>query len=79
MTDQRLVRILVGMFLFGVVAVVVMCNGINLIEAYGSGAPYYSRTTNMDKWSDPVPGLLATDSVTVVLVAGYVLWGKRKT
>ncbi len=26
-----------------------------LLEAYGSGPPYYRRTTNMDKWQSPIP------------------------
>ncbi|MFV0623281.1 hypothetical protein ACBY01_04610 [Sphingomonas sp. ac-8] len=25
------------------------------IEAYGSGAPYFGRMTNMDKWTDSWP------------------------
>lgn len=27
----------------------------NLTEAFVAAPPYYSRTTNMDKWEDPVP------------------------
>ena len=48
-----------------------------LDEAYGSGPPYFGRTQNMDKWSDPVPALAIIDSVCVV-VAG-ILWrmGRR--
>lgn len=42
-------------------------NYYSLIEAYGSGAPYYSRTTNMDKWSNPIPYLAILDSVMVAI------------
>ena len=26
-----------------------------LAEAYGAGPPHYGQTTNMDKWSSPLP------------------------
>jgi hypothetical protein len=45
-TITRVVSCLVLLALF---AGVVALNTINLLEAYGSGEPYYSRTTNMDK------------------------------
>lgn len=46
-----------------------------ITEAYGEGAPYYGRTTNMDKWTSPVPTLAAVDVLAVVLLlgTGYVL------
>lgn len=78
MTHRRLLHISIGTILFVVIAGVVALNGLNLIEAYGSGAPYYSRTTNMDKWSDPLPALYVTDSLTIVLAVGYFSWVKRK-
>jgi hypothetical protein len=37
-------------------------------EAYGAGPPYYGRTTNMDKWSDPLPRLLVIDLGALALV-----------
>jgi len=37
--------------------------------AYGSGPPFYGRTTNMDKWEDPLPVLLAVDVVVGIVVA----------
>jgi hypothetical protein len=52
-------------------------NFINLAEAYGSGPPYYGRTTNMDKWSDPLPVLLLIDAVTVLLVGVLLAAGIR--
>lgn len=78
MTHRRLLPISIGVLLFVAIAGVVALNGFNLVEAYASGAPYYSRTTNMDKWSDPLPALYLTDSVTVALAVGYIAWTKRK-
>ena len=43
-----------------------------LIEAYGSGSPYYGRTQNMDKWNDPIPILTAIDVLFVS--AAFLLW-----
>jgi hypothetical protein len=52
-------------------------NFTNLAEAYGSGPPYYGRTTNMDKWGDPVPVLLVIDAVTLAVVGVLVAAGLR--
>ena len=41
----------------------------NLNEAYGSGPPHYSMTTNMDKWSSPWPLVIG-----VVVVCSAVCW-----
>jgi hypothetical protein len=43
-------------------------NYVNLTEAYGSGPPYYSRTTNMDKWSNPIPFLVIVNIVAIGLI-----------
>lgn len=40
-----------------------------LYEAYGSGPPYFSRTTNMDKWKDPLPYLIAADLLVLVVAS----------
>ncbi|HLK99331.1 MAG TPA: hypothetical protein VK539_02060 [Myxococcaceae bacterium] len=52
-------------------------NVLNLSEAYGDGPPYYGRTTNMDKWSDPVPVLLVLDAVTLAVVGALLAVGIR--
>jgi hypothetical protein len=41
----------------------------SLTEAFGSGPPYYSRTTNMDKWESPVPTVIAVDLAALALSA----------
>lgn len=40
-----------------------------LSETHGSGPPYYGRTTNMDKWVDPVPVIVAINLVGVLVAA----------
>ncbi|MHB9839904.1 hypothetical protein Q8F57_034335 [Paraburkholderia terrae] len=52
-------------------------NVVNLIEAYGSGPPYYSRTVNMDKWQNPLPVLAAIDVAALVVLGFGVRWWKR--
>ena len=44
-------------------------------ESYGSGPPYYGRTTNMDKWTSPVPGLLAIDLPGLGIAGGLIYLG----
>ena len=47
-------------------------NYVSLVDAYGSGPPYYGRTTNMDKWSSPLWGLLMIDGVVLLMVLAAV-------
>ena len=44
-------------------------NYASLSEAYGSGPPYYSRTTNMDKWVNPLPVLIPLDALAFAAMA----------
>ncbi|SEC72432.1 hypothetical protein SAMN02787142_1854 [Burkholderia sp. WP9] len=69
-----------------ILSVVVVCavllatgalNVCNLTEAYGSGAPYYSRSINMDKWTDPLPILGALDAAVLFAVVLWALWWRR--
>ncbi len=69
--------ILVGVALTAVVVVVVAFNAFNLHEAYGSGPPYYSRTTNMDKWTSPIPVLGVLDVLATIAIAFYACWWRR--
>jgi hypothetical protein len=55
-----------------VTAVVVSVNYLALSEAFGVGAPYYSQTTNMDKWEDPTKILVALD-LTALIVDIFLL------
>lgn len=50
-----------------------------LSDAYGSGPPYYSRTTNMDKWHNPLPGLIPIDGLALLVVAAAVALYRRRT
>ncbi len=52
---------LVYIFIALAIAIATYFNYISLIEAYGGGPPYYSRTTNIDKWSNPIPILIVAD------------------
>ncbi|MDP5008219.1 MAG: hypothetical protein NWQ13_04340 [Glaciimonas sp.] len=39
-----------------------------IIGAFGDGPPYYGRTTNMDKWENPIPLLAVVDILAIVIV-----------
>lgn len=56
--------IVLGVFVIGAAALI---NYEALTEAFGAGPPYYSRTTNMDKWINPLPQLLLGDLVALVV------------
>lgn len=47
-------------------------------EAYGSGPPYYGRTTNLDKWTNPWPGVLAIDAGALIIAGKLVTRRCRK-
>jgi multisubunit Na+/H+ antiporter MnhC subunit len=63
-----------------ILAAAAYVNYVNLAEAFGPGPPHYGRTTNMDKWSDPIPFLLAIDAAAVaaLVVLGALLWRVRR-
>lgn len=49
-------------------------NGAIVIEYFGSGPPYYERSVNMDKWSNPTPLMIVVDLACLAVVAlGIVL------
>jgi hypothetical protein len=62
---KRAVQWLCGLV---VLSVTIWVNYINLIESYGSGPPYYNRTTNMDKWSSPIPFLITLDIIALGII-----------
>ena len=49
-------------------------------EAYGAGPPYFSQTTNMDKWQDPTGQLLRLNGVGLVLIGvlAAAIWRTRR-
>jgi len=47
-------------------------------EAYGAGPPYYSRSTNMDKWTNPLPVLFFGDVLVLFIVGLLVRVGITK-
>lgn len=75
MTLFRGTGVLVALGLVGLAAYI---NVQSLVEAYGSGPPYFGRTTNMDKWSDPLPGLLLLDALVLLIAAVAILQFLRR-
>ena len=56
---------------------VAVLNWSMLAEAYGSGPPYYSQTTNMDKWTSPWTLLGPVDVLSALIVFALFRRGKR--
>lgn len=63
--------------LIGIVCIIAF-NVMNLIEAYGNGPPYYARTTNMDKWENPLPVLFLVELITFIIILGYCFYLKKR-
>lgn len=63
-------RLAVHGLCLGLVAVALLFSALAVWDAYGPGEPYYGRSTNRDKWSDPRPILLVVDGGVVLLVFG---------
>ena len=77
MIKIRKSRTLIHATLLVAVLLVGAFNAFNLNEAYGDGPPYYARTTNMDKWADPLPMLAGIDAVAVLLIAATLYLTRR--
>jgi hypothetical protein len=75
MTLFRTTGLLSALALMGFVG---WLNFQQISEAYGSGPPYYGRTVNMDKWTNPLPGLLMIDVVIVLVAAAGVQMFRRR-
>jgi hypothetical protein len=74
MNYARIVSLMVAVTaLLGAALFVGFVNYDNLVGAFGDGPPFYGRTTNMDKWRNPIPYLIALDVVTVAAL----FWGGR--
>lgn len=78
MASNQSLHWLIGGVITALVLVIAAFNFVNLVEAFGSGPPYYGRTTNMDKWSNPVPMLVVVDLLGLVAIGGYVWYVRRK-
>lgn len=49
----------------------------NIVGAFGSGPPYYSQTTNMDKWQNPILYLVGLDFIVLVVMFLLSRWALR--
>jgi hypothetical protein len=65
------------MVAIAVTVVLVVASYYALMEAYGPGPPYFGRTANMDKWSDPLPVLLLVDSIGLLVACILTRFGLR--
>jgi multisubunit Na+/H+ antiporter MnhC subunit len=63
-----------------ILAAAAYVNYVNLAEAFGPGPPHFGRTTNMDKWANPIPFLLVIDAAAVaaLVVLGALLRRLRR-
>lgn len=74
---QRQIGWLMCMAAIAITIILVVVSYHALMEAYGSGPPYFGRTTNMDKWSNPLPVLLLVNSIGLIVAAIFTRFGLR--
>ena len=73
--SKQLIFYSIGLFiLIGLVFI----NYAVLMEAYGSGPPYYGRTTNMDKWVSPLPRLAIIDIIGIISLLLLAVFSRSK-
>lgn len=58
----------------GLAAFAIFVTYDNVIGALGPGSPYYSQTTNMDKWQNPTPYVIGLDLITLILIFLLSRW-----
>jgi hypothetical protein len=78
MAKNRPARFLLGVALLALAGSIIAFNVININEAFGDGPPYYGRTTNMDKWFNPLPVLATVDSLGVLVIAACIYFMRRR-
>ncbi len=62
---------------FAMLAFVVYMNYDAISGSFGGGPPYYGRSTNMDKWENPVPTLIVIDALALVVALIVIRWSRR--
>lgn len=77
MKPGRLLAIVMLMVTASLVSFAIYVNVDNLIGAFGDGAPYYGRTTNMDKWENPLPFLFGFDLIVAAITYFAIRWALR--
>ncbi len=70
-------RIAWTILVLALLVIVVWLNAMTLIDTYGSGPPFYGRTTKMDKWTDPLPWLLPLDATVIVAAVALTYQSRR--
>ena len=65
-------KLSVALLTLGIVLAVAVLNAEVYSEYFGDGPPYFGRTTNLDKWSNPLPLLALFDAAT--LVGCWLAW-----
>ncbi len=58
-------------------AAVAWLNYDAIVGAFGDGPPYYARSTNMDKWENPVPTLIVLDATAVAIALFIFRWSRK--
>lgn len=78
MTASRIIAIILLIGVTVLLGFAIYVNIDNIAGAFGDGPPYYGRTTNMDKWGNPIPFLVIFDFVVAGVSYFIIRWGLSK-
>lgn len=74
---RRSFRVLVNVIATLFALICIWQSAAVLLESFGPGPPYYGRTTNMDKWQNPLPLLIPLDLLAAAVVFALVRIARR--
>jgi hypothetical protein len=75
---KRVVAYFVAIAGLVLLAAVILVNIVSISDAFGDGPPYFGRTTNMDKWRNPLPILAAVDGIAAIVVFIAGRWAYKR-
>ncbi|HKO47313.1 MAG TPA: hypothetical protein VJV79_06300 [Polyangiaceae bacterium] len=76
--SRRPLSLFAALSIIAVLAVCALHTHATYLEYYGDGPPYYGRTTNMDKWQDPMLELVVTNTIGLACLASAAYWTHRR-
>lgn len=74
MRTSKIIAVILLILVIVLWSFTIYVNVDNIVGAFGDGPPYYGRTTNMDKWANPLPYLVGFDLVIAIISYFVLKW-----
>ena len=75
--SKKTLKFVIRMSVLLLLVLTIYVNYHNLLGAFGNVPPYYGKSTNMDKWTNPVPYLIAMNVVVTILATIFWRFSNR--